>query len=92
MGTEDIQNILNTSVGEVSVGAIISGIIALVICLFAIRIVTKMIKKVLYKRFTFKKLLIPILAKHLPDILLQEHIKAMQLLLVQKNLEKLLWI
>ncbi|MBR7150519.1 MAG: mechanosensitive ion channel family protein [Oscillospiraceae bacterium] len=49
MGTEDIQNILNTSVGEVSVGAIISGIIALVICLFAIRIVTKMIKKVLGK-------------------------------------------
>ena len=49
MTTEDIQNLLNASVGEVSVGAVISGIITLVICLFVIRLVTKALKKVLKK-------------------------------------------
>ena len=44
MGTEDIQNLLNASIGEVSVGAIIAGIVTLVICLFVIRIVMKMVK------------------------------------------------
>ena len=49
MGTEDIQNLLNASIGEVSVGAIIAGIVTLVICLFVIRIVVKMVKKILSK-------------------------------------------
>ena len=49
MGTEDIQNLLNASIGEVSVGAVITGIITLVICLFVIRIVVKMVKKILSK-------------------------------------------
>ena len=49
MGTEDIQNLLNASIGEVSVGAIITGIVTLVICLFVIRVVVKMVKKILSK-------------------------------------------
>ncbi len=49
MGTEDIQNLLNASIGEVSIGAVISGVVTLVICLFVIRIVMKMVKKILSK-------------------------------------------
>ena len=49
MGTEDIQNLLNASVGEVSLGNIVTGIITLVICLFAVRIVVKTVKKILSK-------------------------------------------
>ncbi|MBR4869264.1 MAG: mechanosensitive ion channel family protein [Oscillospiraceae bacterium] len=49
MSTEEIQNLLNTSVGEVSLGAVVSGIVTLVICLFVIRLVIRALKKVLGK-------------------------------------------
>ena len=49
MGTEDIQNLLNASIGEVSLGAIITGVITLVICLFVVRLVVKAVKKILAK-------------------------------------------
>lgn len=49
MGTEDIQNLLNASVGEVSVGAVVTGIVTLVICLLIIRLLMKGLKKVLTK-------------------------------------------
>ncbi len=49
MTSEDIQNLLNASVGEVSLGAIITGVITLVICLFVVRLVVKAVKKILAK-------------------------------------------
>ena len=49
MGTEDIQNLLNASVGDVSLGTVITGIVTLVICLFVVRVVIKAVKKILSK-------------------------------------------